>query len=321
MDRLEGLSYVRDMTNATIAIITCRRPEGLRRLLTSLALQKTVEALALDILVVDNACQPEIEALVHELDAACPFPIIYKQEPSPGIVSARNRCVSCFLETDSEFLLFIDDDEWPESKTWAQDMIQAQKRHGADIIASHVVSVGEPGTPDWALELMYGKNRMQEGQSMPIFYTGNLLIRRNVLETIQPAFDARFAMTGASDYHFALKCLNAGFKAAYTDAPVIEEFLKDRARIKWFVRRGYRSGIGYTRSHLFEDTLGKTIARCLLMSALRFGRGILNLLAGIVTVDKTRFVDGLFRLASATGTLVGFLGVKYNEYQERHEKQ
>lgn len=319
MDRLEALSYVLYMKKATIAIITCRRPDGLRRLLHALARQISTDDTKLDILVVDNACQPEIEELVRKHGETCPFPIRYDSEPRSGIVHARNKCVDLFLDSDNEFLLFIDDDEWPESETWVLDMVQAQERNGADIVASHVVSVGEPGTPDWALRLMYGENKMREGQPMPVFYTGNLLIRRHVLETIRPAFDERFAMTGASDYHFALKCLRAGFKAVYTNAPVIEEFPKNRARIRWFVRRGFRSGIGYTRSHLFEDNLGKTIARCLLMSALRFGKGIFNLLAGIVTVDKTRFVDGLFRLASATGTLVGFLGVKYNEYQERHD--
>jgi succinoglycan biosynthesis protein ExoM len=307
------------MTKANITIITCRRPEGLKRLLESLSLQKIEPETKLDILIVDNACQDEIKQLVQELSKTVPFPMHYEQESRSGIVHARNKCISCFLESDSEFLLFIDDDEWAESETWAQDMLQAQKRYESDIVASRVVSVGAPGTPDWALQLMYGKNRMQEGQPMPIFYTGNLLIRRNVLEAIQPAFDERFAMTGASDYHFALKCLRAGFKAVYTDAPVLEEFPKERAKVKWFVRRGFRSGIGYTRSHLFEEGLWKTIARCLVMSVLRFGKGILNLFAGIVMLDKTRFVDGLFRIASATGTLAGFFGLKCNEYQERHE--
>ncbi len=307
------------MTKATIAIITCRRPQGLKHLLESLAHQKMPTKTQLDILVVDNACQDEIERLVKEINQNSPFKIIYEQEQEPGIVFARNKCVASVLERNRDFLLFIDDDEWPNSKTWANDMLQAQMKYKADIVTSHVVSVGNPDTPNWAVRLIYADNKIQDGEPLTKFYTNNLLIRRNVLEAIQPAFDERFAMTGASDYHFALKCLRAGFKAVYTDAPVLEEFPKDRARIKWFVRRGFRSGIGYTRSHLFEEGLWKTIARCLVMSVLRFGKGILNLFAGIVMLDKTRFVDGLFRLASATGTLVGFFGLKCNEYQERHE--
>lgn len=309
------------MTQATIAIITCRRPEGLKRLLTALSAQRVTPDTDLDILVVDNACQDEIKDLVATANGTCPFPISYEREPQSGIVYARNKCVSCFLETDSQCLLFIDDDEWPANETWAQDLLKAQVLHQADIVASHVVSVGEPGTPPWALELMYGKPRTREGQPMPIFYTGNLLICRKVLETIRPAFDERFAMTGASDYHFALKCTRAGFKAIYTDAPVIEEFPRDRATLKWFIRRGFRSGIGYTRSHLFEDGLLKTLGRGALMSVLRVGKGAVNSLAGIVMFDKTRLVDGLFRFASATGTLAGFFGLTYHEYQDRHENQ
>ena len=41
---------------ATIAIITCRRPAWLKRLLTSLTKQKVGDDISLNILVVDNAC-------------------------------------------------------------------------------------------------------------------------------------------------------------------------------------------------------------------------------------------------------------------------
>jgi glycosyltransferase involved in cell wall biosynthesis len=308
----------RSTTVATIAIITCRRPIWLRRLLESLILQQVNENTLLDILIVDNACEHEVETVVNDISSVSPFKITYACEESPGIVAARNKCVSEFLKTDSQNLYFIDDDEWPENNNWAQHLLDKKSEYNVDVVTSHVVSVGEPGTPSWAIELIYGKNPLTEGDFVNKFYTNNLLISRHVLEKINPAFDKRFAMTGASDYHFALKCTKAGFKAVYTDAAVIEEFPKSRATVKWFLRRGFRSGIGFTRSHLFEDSLMYALFYCLIMAGVRCVRGVGYILLGMITFNKTTFVNGLFRLCSAAGTIAGFFGIKHEEYKTIH---
>jgi len=308
------------MTKVTICIITCRRPIGLKRLLDALDQQQISSDTEMDIIVVDNACDQTTTELVSKLHTKNKYKIRYFEEPEPGIVAARNKCVTEFLLSDSEFLLFIDDDEWPESNNWAQKMLDAQKKYSTDIIASHVISVGEPGTPIWATELLYGKNNFTEGQTLEIFYTGNLLLSKNILEVMQPAFDKRFALTGTSDFHFALKCKNAGFTAFYTNAPAIEEFPKSRAAISWFAKRGYRSGFGFTKSHLYEGSIIKVIPYCLMMSGVRFLRGVYNLSYGVLSINKLRFVEGIFRLSSFIGTLAGFFEFQYQEYKTIHGK-
>ncbi|WP_440874871.1 glycosyltransferase [Thalassotalea sp. PLHSN55] len=307
-------------TLTTIAVITCNRPTWLKRLLLALSKQVASDSTQLDILVVDNACDPATEKVVSEINTHSAIPVTYQTEPVKGIVAARNRCVTHFLATESQNLIFIDDDEWPSDEHWAQNLIDKKQHYQADIMTSHVISVGEEGTPEWAVDLIYGKNPLVEGDQITTYYTNNLLISRHVLEQISPAFDMRFAMTGASDYHFALKCTQAGFKAFYTDAPVIEEFPKSRATIKWFLRRGFRSGIGYTRSHLFEESKSTALMRCLFMAGVRFARGILYCLKGIVTLNKTTFVDGMFRFCSFGGTIAGFFGIKHEEYNTIHGK-
>jgi succinoglycan biosynthesis protein ExoM len=305
-------------THATIAIITCRRPLWLIRLLESLIKQHVSSNVNLDIIVVDNAGEQSTVDAVNKLALTSPFAITYHHEAAPGIVFARNRCVSEFLKSKAEFLYFIDDDEWPESTDWAQKLLNKQQESKADIVTSHVISVGGEGTPHWAIDLIYGKNPLKEGDNVNVFYTNNLLISRVVLEQITPAFDKRFAMTGASDYHFALKCKKAGFKGVYTQAPVLEEFPKSRATVKWFLKRGFRSGIGFTRSHLFEDSFIKAVLHCTLMSGVRLIRGIGYCILGAITLNKTTFVDGLFKLCSSAGTIAGFFGIKHNEYNIIH---
>lgn len=308
------------MKNVFICVITCRRPQWLARLLDGLLAQQIDEHIKASVLVVDNAQDAATKQVVEDKAATSAIPVIYDVEPQPGIVFARNRCAQRFLEEQGDYLVFIDDDEWPQSPDWLNRLCEGSDKYQADVVTSHVISVGEPGTPEWSVDLIYGNNPFTEGQFIDVFYTNNVLISRNVIASLNPCFDERFAMTGASDYHFALRAKHAGYRCVYIDAPVVEEFPKSRATIKWFCRRGYRSGIGYTRSHIFEESFGKALARCAVLSGVRVLRGLGKLIVGAVTGNKTKYVDGLFRLCSAWGTIVGFFGVKHEEYKVIHGK-
>jgi hypothetical protein len=225
-----------------------------------------------------------------------------------------------FLKSNSKNLVFIDDDEWPKRSDWLQAISTQKDNSAADIVTGTVETVLEPGAPKWAAGILYAQNKFSEGDIVPCFYTNNLLISRVVLENVSPAFDQRFAMTGASDYHFALKCSKLGFKAIYANAPVQEEFPKSRAKVRWFIKRGFRSGIGYTRAHIFEDSYLLALIKICIMFLLRGGRGIILLLIGCIGLNKRLFVTGAFRMAAALGTIAGIFGIKYDEYNVIHGK-
>jgi glycosyltransferase involved in cell wall biosynthesis len=90
----------------TIAICTKDRPEGVKRLLTSLQGQHSAlpaGSAGLDILLVDNAPSDE---LTRQLADATPG-IRYAREPRPGLNFARNRALR---EARGEILSFLDDD-------------------------------------------------------------------------------------------------------------------------------------------------------------------------------------------------------------------
>lgn len=309
------------MRHIVVGVITCKRPEWLSRLLDSILKQTVSDELKVTIVVVDNATDEDTKTVVTSKAAtANRMSIIYATEPKRGIIFARNKCVSFFQSLNADFLLFIDDDEWLDGCDWIDSLVNASDKYRADIVTSHVISVGEEGTPPWAVNLIYGKNPYSEGDVVTAFYTNNLLLSKNVINETEPCFDKRFAMTGASDYHFALRCNQKGFICIYTDAPVMEEFPKSRATVKWFCRRGFRSGIGYTRSHLFEETFIKALAKVLFMTIIRLGRSVLSLFQGVLTLNKTKLVDALFRFCSAAGSIAGFFGIEHEEYKIIHGK-
>ena len=306
------------MTRAVVAIITHSRPKGLERLLSALSHQSVGEEHDVQVLVVDNACDPGIRAMIEEIAQTFPFRLSYGDEAERGIVAARNRCIDIFLESEAECLLFIDDDEWPARNDWIQTMLDKRTEFDVDIVMGQVQSMSGEGSPAWANTIINDLGSLTDGRIVKTFYTGNLLISRPVLEHVRPAFDSRFATIGGSDYHFSVKCAKAGFRTAFADAPVEEEFPRSRANVKWFMLRGYRSGIAYTRAHMIEDGPFIALMKSGLMSAARFARGLGYITIGALTMSKARVVNGLFRMASSWGTVTGYFGAAYQEYNVIH---
>ena len=305
------------MEKLLISVITCRRPVWLARLLDGLQKQTIDENIDVSILVVDNAADTETENVVKRYSDS-PINVVYEVENKPGIVFARNKCIEFAIGESSDYLIFIDDDEWPQQNSWAQSLLNACKEANADIVTSHVISVDEKLNQNWATKVLYPPPNYINGEHLKVFYTNNVLLTKRVFQKLHPCFDIRFAMTGASDYHFSLRARKAGFVTVYTDAPVIEELPASRTNVKWFCKRGFRSGIGYTRSHLFEEKITLVILKCFILAIIRLLRGGVMILKSIFTMNKGIYVDGLFRMSSAVGTIVGLFGVKHNEYKRIH---
>ena len=305
---------------ALISIITYKRPNGLKRLLQALQEQKIEPGLSTEILVIDNDCTGENPKVVAELEPKAKIKINIIQAPIKGIVSARNKAVEYFLETDFTCLVFIDDDEWPSESSWLQTLVNTQIETNADIVTSRMFVLAENSSYKW-VEKVFGSNTHIRKKVSPTrrFYTNNLLIMRKVLEVIKPAFDLRFAFTGSSDLHFCIKCLNAGFTAIYTPhAPVKEFYPASRSNLRWFFLRGYRAGEGATRANLYEGKIPNAYFYCLSMFVLRLGRGFYNAVFGITTFDKALFARSLLQIGSGIGTLGGLFGISYEEYKTIH---
>lgn len=93
------------MTNATIAVCTHSRARSLERLLSSLCALDRRPALALEILVVDNASTDDTAAVVESF--ADRLPVRRVTESRLGISYARNKVLDCAA---GELVLCTDDD-------------------------------------------------------------------------------------------------------------------------------------------------------------------------------------------------------------------
>jgi succinoglycan biosynthesis protein ExoM len=152
------------------------------------------------------------------------------------------------------------------------------------------------------------------------FYTNNLLLSRNVLQIIKPAFNLEFNETGSEDLHFSIKCSKYGFKALYTNkAPVRQLFFESRSNLKWFFMRGYRCGLGSTKAYLLEgDSFIYSVFISVLYSFLRGCRAFFTLFLSAIFFDKGLFMSGVSRLGSSIGSFLGVFGFNYYEYKGIH---
>ena len=79
--------------DVSVCIATFRRPEGLERLLTSLAGLALPAGLLVELVVVDNDPAGSAEATVRRF-AGRPHPVHYQVEPRPNVSHARNTSVT-----------------------------------------------------------------------------------------------------------------------------------------------------------------------------------------------------------------------------------
>jgi len=129
----------------SVIIPTYRRPQLLRQALHSLQGQSLP---TFEVIVVDNASDPEVERMVH---AVKELPVRYVPEARLGLHYARHAGV---YATDAELLVFTDDDATFD-RDWLQAYQDAFTCH-ADMAAAGgpVRPLWEISPPAWLLEYM-----------------------------------------------------------------------------------------------------------------------------------------------------------------------
>ncbi|UCC32144.1 MAG: glycosyltransferase family 2 protein, partial [Phycisphaerales bacterium] len=109
-----------------VCVITCRRPEGLQRLLRALnALTFRGDPPDIEVIVVDNDADTSAASVCDLLRRDLNWPLRYEVEPQRGIPFARNRAVACAADT-ADFVSFIDDDEVPQP-SWLDELLAVQR--------------------------------------------------------------------------------------------------------------------------------------------------------------------------------------------------
>jgi succinoglycan biosynthesis protein ExoM len=225
----------------TVCICTYKRPTLLGCLLHSLENQVTEDHFTYSVVIVDNDREQSAMDTVHFFKDQSAISIGYYVEPAQNIALARNKAVA---NATGDFVAFIDDDEYPP-RNWLINLYKACEQFAADGILGPVVSYFETDPPDWVLKGKFFE-RPLHNTGMLLDWTdtrsGNVLLRRRILDSEQPAFRAEFG-SGGEDKDFFERMINKGFQFVWcAEAPVYEAVPPVRLKRSFMLRRALLRG-------------------------------------------------------------------------------
>lgn len=302
-----------------ICVITCFRPDGLKRLLDGVIKQKFTKNPIPEIrlVIVDNDAEGSARSVCDEFIAQHEeVKLIYEIEKQRGIPFARNHSVD-LAKNDVDFIAIMDDDEVP-AEDWLDELMTAQQEFSADILTGPVTPYFVERPADWLLSF-FGSGRLANGENLRYnygyAYTSNLFAKASLFQNIR--FDEQFRSNGADDTHLFMQVYQQGYKAVWADRALVTEWLPpSRTNYKWLWQRAYRRGNGFAFCELVQNPfLGTRIQR--------FAKGTFRLVQGILTAAisfgrKPVFVRGIQTAFLGVGMITGSFGSEYQEYTTIH---
>ncbi|HEU5223289.1 MAG TPA: glycosyltransferase [Candidatus Lumbricidophila sp.] len=299
--------------SVTVAVLTYRRPDHLAELLPMLVAEARSLSPAASVLVIDNDPDASTAAALSTTGLAAEVRIVH--EPTPGIAAARNRALD---EASTRLLVFIDDDERPETG-WLGHLVAAHERFHADAVAGPVLPrfATEPDAWITAGRFFVHPTRLT-GSVRPVAATNNLLLDLDVVRELGLRFDLRYGLTGGSDTVFTRALTAAGKRIVWcAEAPVHDIVPAERATRSWVLRRAYR--LANTASRVQLDGLGLgarpvTTAKIVVQGVGRCAVGAVRVALGSLTRNLATNARGHRLIARGRGMLAGAFGSVFAEY-------
>jgi succinoglycan biosynthesis protein ExoM len=248
------------VSHIAVCICTFRRPKLLLRLLEHLREQDTANRFTFSIVVVDNDMQQSARDIVSEFAARSSIEVRYVVQPVQNIARARNSAVA---SARGEFIAFIDDDEFPTTD-WLSRLLDTCQSHEVAGVLGPVEPHFEAPPPNWILKgRMFNRATHETGFEITIAdaRTGNVLLRRSLVEGVAAPFDEQFG-TGGEDVDFFRRLIDVGHRFVWCSEAVVYEVVPAaRCTRGYLLRRALLRG-----SNSFRQTRGR--ARKLLDSSI-----------------------------------------------------
>jgi GT2 family glycosyltransferase len=295
-----------------VCITTYKRRDFLRHLLDGLSAQEfdKLPRPEIVVVVVDNDASRSAEEVCREV--RLPWPLKYVVESRRGIAQARNRAIR--EAGDVDFIIFIDDDEFP-TPTWLDELLWTRARFGADVVCGPVLPSFTADVPDWVKIGGFFDRSVRDSGSVPDeCRSGNVLICRNVFAGAN-AFDERFGLTGGEDTEFFLRVRRAGYKiVSSAEACVYETVPISRANLKAVLRRAYQSGNSWV---LCESSLDRRTSTRIFRAAKACGWIIIGSASACVSplFGMPTIARSLRNIWLGAGMLTALAGQKYQAYE------
>lgn len=287
-----------------IFIPTCQRIDMLKNLLENLINNEFIRNNCdnIFIYVVDNDKNKSSKDTVENLRSK---QIKYFVEKERGYSIIRNKCIEIAKIEDCDYLVFIDDDEYP-CKEWLLKLYNKALLENLDAVIGPVYLHVDDNLPKWIKDNKQDFDRIDEKAR----YTGNIILKMSSIRDI--TFDNNFNNYGGEDVQFfkdmeEKKMTRIMFEK---EAKVFEYLPLERTKLIYFIKRGFRSGI--------SDVIANKKFYGLTVNLKLLSKAIINIIIGFIYIIPTIFMGKneirkkLMIIAKGFGRLYGLIFIKYN---------
>lgn len=301
--------------NLSVIIPTYRRPDALLRALRSLREQTWPQH---EVIVVDNAAEPQVARLVADVAAAAPVPVRYVPEPELGLHNARHAGARA---ARGEILVFTDDDA-----TFAPGWLAAYARRFAEhpemaAASGAIRPAWETAPPRWLVDFIggardFGLLALREAyldfrlDPDGVLYGANMAIRRDVLFAVGGFNPDSFGDVWLGDGEVGLnrKLWQRGLLIGYEPAALVYHHIPpERMTVRYLCRRMANEG-GCAEYAAFHDGIPGPAGL-----ALRLGRiGLALAKLALLTAWRAAVARDRFALLRAR------LGLAFHTYRLRY---
>lgn len=297
------------MITIDIGIITFNRPQKLLYLLERITDLNIDDTFTISkIIIVDNSHDFSISKssdrifrnnnkvhLIHEAKAGIPF--------------ARNAVVR---NSDSDYLVFIDDDEYPD-KNWLIEFVRTARELKCDILQGPVIPVFDNEPAIW-IKNAHTRKRYYTGYMLNSMATNSLMIKKSVWQEFENPFNINFAMTGGSDSLLGRELISLGYDVIWCDEAIVYEFVpEERLRLRWIMQRHYRGGNNFSLQLRILRAQKWKLFRRLTICIIHISVGLIALPIYLLPIKYRLFP--LCKIAEGLGGVAGLLNIKYKEYK------
>ncbi len=296
-----------DLRRVTIAVLTFKRTDELRRAVASVVAAAVPAADAKwvlsEILVVDNNPDGAAAPVVAQLQSFHDAEIRYVNEPTPGIVAGRNRALT---DAGGDVLVFIDDDE-VALEGWPDGLLRVMDDTGAAMVGGPVNFEFVERPEQWVIDSgLFSHPNPPDGSPQTWLRTGNLAIDLAAIKAAGLRFDDRYPH--GEDATFSRLAKSRGLDLRWCNTAAVKEYVEpERTTLAWRRHRHRISTDAWVRAGLDLDGSLRAKAGVVARSGYRCLQGLAAIAAGTVTGNQAKRNSGLALLSQARGGMDGLL--------------
>ncbi|HKQ38036.1 MAG TPA: glycosyltransferase family A protein [Verrucomicrobiae bacterium] len=291
----------------SVCVCTYKRPELLGKLLRELEHQETNGRFTYSVVIADNDAKESARGAVEQFARGSRLGITYCVEPEQNIALARNRVIQ---NAKGDWLAFIDDDEFP-CKDWLLRLFEACHKYQVSGVLGPVLPFFEQEPPRWIIKGRFYDRPTHDTGFMIDWNegrTGNVLLRRSVLDGIEGPFRPEFG-SGGEDRDLFKRLFATGHRFVWcNEAAAYEVVPQVRWKRSFMLRRALLRGkVSLTNRASAPVELSKSLLAIPAYTvALPF----------LLALGQHAFMRYLIRLCDHLGRVLAFVGI--NPVKEKY---